>query len=946
MKTMKKTLALLLALALVLGLAACGTTPAPETEPTQETTPPPTEAAPVEPVLTITEENTYTKPLPNVPEVPYWFPADLLAWTPNENGTDVYNVSTIALAERVSDDKLSTVNGTQDKNVNIMALSALNLSTSGNAPHGRNTPNTNIFTFWQYVDTMVYWGGSSGEGIIVPPAADVIDASHKNGVPILGTVFFPQAGHGGKIQWLNEFLAKDDAGNFPIIPKLIEACEYFGFDGWFINQETEGGDHDPNGALTPEHAALMKEFIVAFKAAAPELQLVWYDSMTIGGEMDWQNALTDKNKDYIIGEDGEKIADSMFLNFWWNTNTYGPDDLLNKTDAKAAELGVDPYDIYAGVDIEANGPNTRVRYHLYQAEGKAPYTSLGFYRPDWTFRNASDFFTDFQEKEGILWVNAQQDPYAPVAPVDGKWAGISTWAVENTVVNSVPFITNFSMGNGYSFFINGQKVSDKDWGNRSLQDVLPTYRWHLDQGNGTVLKAIMDYSDAWYGGTSLKLYGKMAGGQPSTLKLYSSDLLIPEGTKWTAKVKASTELTLELIVTLDDGSTQVIPADKAVGENWAEVSFDTSALAGKTVRGFDIRVTSANDAMGVKFYMGQMAIVAADAAAETITASNLVVDSTSFDDDDCIYTGVCLRWDGEASVYEIWRVNQDGSYSFIDATVGNTLYINALERNDNTNKTNFIVVPVDTYGNHGTPSEVVTMEWPDNSLPKADFKASATLAAPGQEITFYSLCSANTENVTWEFPGASVETSTDAEPVVSYAEEGTYTVKVTAKNASGEAVCEKTGIITVTSKVTGPLSLVSAGMATEASAYVNDNEAPPFAVDGDYSKKWCATGNPPHTLTIDLGEVKAISEVKIFHAEAGGESRDMNTKAYTIYVSEDGENWVEVVKVTKNFEGQSFDTFAAINARYVKLSVEKPTQGSDTAARIYEVEVYGLNEAL
>ena len=48
-----------------------------------------------------------------------------------------------------------------------------------------------------------------------------------------------------------------------------------------------------------------------------------------------------------------------------------------------------------------------------------------------------------------------------------------------------------------------------------------------------------------------------------------------------------------------------------------------------------------------------------------------------------------------------------------------------------------------------------------NSLPKADFKASATLAAPGQEIAFESLCSANTETLAWEFPGASVETSSD-----------------------------------------------------------------------------------------------------------------------------------------------------------------------------------------
>ena len=30
------------------------------------------------------------------------------------------------------------------------------------------------------------------------------------------------------------------------------------------------------------------------------------------------------------------------------------------------------------------------------------------------------------------------------------------------------------------------------------------------------------------------------------------------------------------------------------------------------------------------------------------------------------------------------------------------------------------------------------------------------------------------------------------------------------------------------------------------------------------------------------------------------------------------------------------------DARYVKLVVNKPTQGSDSAARIYEIEVYGI----
>ena len=51
-----------------------------------------------------------------------------------------------------------------------MAISIMNSSTSRQCPHGLNTANANTFSYWQYVDELVYWGGSSGEGIIVPPS--------------------------------------------------------------------------------------------------------------------------------------------------------------------------------------------------------------------------------------------------------------------------------------------------------------------------------------------------------------------------------------------------------------------------------------------------------------------------------------------------------------------------------------------------------------------------------------------------------------------------------------------------------------------------------------------------------------------------------------------------------------------------------------------------------
>ena len=54
------------------------------------------------------------------------------------------------------------------------------------------------------------------------------DAAHKNGVPVLGTIFFPQGAHGGKIEWLDAFLKKDATGHFPIVDKMIEVLKSMG----------------------------------------------------------------------------------------------------------------------------------------------------------------------------------------------------------------------------------------------------------------------------------------------------------------------------------------------------------------------------------------------------------------------------------------------------------------------------------------------------------------------------------------------------------------------------------------------------------------------------------------------------------------------------------------------------------------------------------------------
>lgn len=906
-----------------------------------------------------TEEAKLDRGMDNLPEASYWFPEDLLKWDFSKDPDAKYNVSTTPLGKRVDKKSLEKVNETQDPEMQVVALSIMNSSTSGNAPHGINTFEANTFSSWQYIDKMVYWGGSSGEGIIVSPSADVIDAAHKNGVPILGTIFFPQTAHGGKIEWLTQFLEKDKDGKFPIVDKLIQVANDYGFDGWFINQETDNevtsfdeaaenkaaGTTEATSELNQQQAALMQELIKEYKEKAGDTQeVMWYDSMTEEGKMDWQNALTDKNDAFLVDAQMKPVADDMFLNFWWNTNELAGEKLLEKSAEKAKELGINPYNLFAGIDVQEEGYNTPTRWSLFTDKNNKPYTSLGLYVPDWTYFSGGSP-DDILEKETTFWVNGKADPTLSVPVADEKWPGVSTYAPEQTALTKTPFVTNFNMGNGYNYFINGKKVSALDWNNRSMQDILPTYRWIFEHGEGNDLTVSMDYAEAYQGGNSLKLRGTMKEKQPSTMKLYASDFSLEKDTIFTTTAKASDKTQLNLILTLEDGTNETIKGDKKVGEDWTKVTYDVTKLAGKKVKDISYSLESEKTNDVYELRLGQMAITGKETTLDG-KVQNVKIEDAIFDEEESNFAGVRMTWEGVSdktlSHYNIYRINKDKTRSFLGATPATAHYINALERNDDTNKTNFVIVPVDIWGNQGKDSATVTLDWPNNALPKAAFKASRTLIAPGDTVTFTNTSSKNTTSLKWKFEGGSISESDEEEPQVTYDKPGTYAVSLTAKNKEGETPVEIKEFITVSEKAKGDLTLLSENAKTEASGFTNDSEAPEFAVDGKLDTKWCATGTPPHEIILDLGSVSTISEVHLSHAEAGGESPDMNTKAYSILVSEDGKEYTQVTRVITNTSAESVDTFPATKARFVKLTVDKPTQGSDSAVRIYEMGVYGL----
>lgn len=132
--------------------------------------------------------------------------------------------------------------------------------------------------------------------------------------------------------------------------------------------------------------------------------------------------------------------------------------------------------------------------------------------------------------------------------------------------------------------------------------------------------------------------------------------------------------------------------------------------------------------------------------------------------------------------------------------------------------------------------------------------------------------------------------------------------------------------------------------STSPDASCTASETPDKAVNGSFSQglddKWCSN-TPNAELEVDLGAPRVIGSFIVEHAGAGGESFDLNTRAYNIQLSSDGVTYSPAVTMTNNTESITTSQISPITARYVRLVVTAPTQGSDSSARIYEFQVIG-----
>ncbi|MYS41413.1 endo-beta-N-acetylglucosaminidase, partial [Streptomyces sp. SID5998] len=454
------------------------------------------------------------------PYASYWYPDSLPTGSPGPGitwrslkswraATDAdlaFNAASVPLAARFTPTPANTTARTDQARVQSLVSFG---PTAGNPSQGSATADYYALTHWAYLDELVFWGGSSGEGLILAPNAPIVDAAHRHGVPVLGNVFLPPAAYGGQLQWTRDLVRRDAAGHYPLAAQLVAVAAAYGFDGWFVNAETGGGDSTLGAAML----GFVKELRTL--AAARGQRVTWYDAMTVNGSVSWQGALNGQNQALF------QAADAMFLDFRWSAGS------LAASGQKAEQLGRERYELWAGVDVESNGSNTSVDWDAIVPADAPHTTSLGLYRPEWTRNHLPAGHTpeDFHAADDRFWTGRSLDPARP-DPTD-RWRAPAVSVADRSTVTALPFASVFNTGHGLRWHEDGQVASDTPWNHLGLQDRLPSRRWVVRTA-GQRPSVSFDFADAWRGGSSVLVTGALDA--PAVLDLYATRLPIGRDT--------------------------------------------------------------------------------------------------------------------------------------------------------------------------------------------------------------------------------------------------------------------------------------------------------------------------------------------------------------------------------------------------------------------------------
>ena len=600
----------------------------------------------------------------------------LLSWEPTNDPDSDYSRSVVPLADRYTG---FTVNDYANPDAKLMVCSLANSKHDATNAQGQESFSSYAFNYWQYATSFVYWSGSK-RGQVVVPTGEFTDAAHTNGVPVMGTIFFDWGG--------NSSVVENFVRNYrSVADKLIEVMEYYGFDGYFFNEET---------AVDYTTAGNLRSMIAYMRQQKPNMLIGWYDSITDSGNLSYQDAVNGSNSGWVSAGVNE-----FFMNYNWTTQD------VNTTVSTMQNLGKSQYEAFAGLDVQQNCMNTYFSSNYLLNNSNKLKLSLALYCPNSTMGLSGDG-ADFHEVERQFYVNGGD----PRSTSSSGWAGMSRFFADHTTIISAPFVTNFNSGHGKAFYIDGVKSRDAEWSYQSVQDVMPTWTWIIDS-NGQKLSGAYDFEDAYNGGSSIKFYGSLTANKPNNIMLYSTNLDINGSTNIAVTSKNDRGL-MKLVAYYGDSSTSsyancqkaAFALDASSG-GWTTSNVSLASLSGKKLYAIGFEIGGTSNVSDYQVNIGRLAVTDSEAAAAS--ASNARLEEIIYLD---AYTAEArIKWNGNnASSYEIYRLNADGTRTLIMETPNTAYYIPNLVRNDDQADVTVEVVPVNANGVRGESSRF-TIDW-------------------------------------------------------------------------------------------------------------------------------------------------------------------------------------------------------------------------------------------
>ncbi|CAN8259781.1 unnamed protein product [Cochlearia groenlandica] len=306
---------------------------------------------------------------------------------------------------------------------------------------------------WYLMDVFVYFSHS----LVTLPPPCWTNTAHRHGVKVLGT--FITEWDEGKATCKEMLATKESAKMYA--ERLAELSTALAFDGWLINIENEIDEEQ-----IPNLKVFVSHLTKVLHLSTPGALVIWYDSVTICGDLEWQDQLNENNKPFF------DLCDGIFMNYTWKES-------YPKLSAEAA--GDRKFDVYMGIDVFGRGSFGGGQWTVNIALDllKRNNVSAAIFAPGWVYETAQP--PNFHTAQNKWWSLVEK-----------------SWGIVQTYPQVLPFYSDFNQGFGDHNSLEGRQLSVAPWYNISCQSLQPLLEFNED--NTDIIHVTVDSGEASYNG--------------------------------------------------------------------------------------------------------------------------------------------------------------------------------------------------------------------------------------------------------------------------------------------------------------------------------------------------------------------------------------------------------------------------------------------------------------